>query len=136
RDRHGSPFEHNAFRFHIRCPIFVAREWMRHRVGCLTGDTVVTFVDTKGHAAKHLAKTVDELWQDRRGGVPHAESSLRVFDDENRVFTTGQLDDIIDKGVQPVYEVTLTDGKHLKLTENHRILTASGGKRMRAAVRP
>jgi thymidylate synthase (FAD) len=33
RDRHGTPFEHNAFRFHIRCPIFVAREWVRHRVG-------------------------------------------------------------------------------------------------------
>jgi thymidylate synthase (FAD) len=33
RERHGSPFEHNAFRFHIKCPIFVAREWMRHRVG-------------------------------------------------------------------------------------------------------
>jgi thymidylate synthase (FAD) len=33
RDRHGSPFEHNSFRFHIRTPIFVAREWFRHRVG-------------------------------------------------------------------------------------------------------
>jgi thymidylate synthase (FAD) len=33
RDRHGSPFEHNSFRFHIRAPIFVAREWFRHRVG-------------------------------------------------------------------------------------------------------
>jgi thymidylate synthase (FAD) len=33
RERHGTPFEHNSFRFHIRCPIFVAREWMRHRVG-------------------------------------------------------------------------------------------------------
>ncbi len=33
RDRHGTPFEHNSFRFHIRCSIFVAREWMRHRVG-------------------------------------------------------------------------------------------------------
>jgi thymidylate synthase (FAD) len=33
RDRHGTPFEHNSFRFHIRSPIFVAREWMRHRVG-------------------------------------------------------------------------------------------------------
>src|SRR5438045_6091536 len=33
RDRHGTPFEHNAFRFHIRTPIFVAREWFRHRVG-------------------------------------------------------------------------------------------------------
>src|SRR4051812_34844111 len=33
RDRHGTPFEHNSFRFHIRSPIFVAREWFRHRVG-------------------------------------------------------------------------------------------------------
>ena len=31
RERHGTPFEHNSFRFHIRCPIFVAREWFRHR---------------------------------------------------------------------------------------------------------
>jgi thymidylate synthase (FAD) len=33
RERHGTPFEHNAFRFHIRCPLFVAREWFRHRWG-------------------------------------------------------------------------------------------------------
>jgi thymidylate synthase (FAD) len=31
RNRHGTPFEHNAFRFHVRCPIFVMREWIRHR---------------------------------------------------------------------------------------------------------
>ena len=29
----NTPFEHNAFRFHIRCPLFVAREWFRHRIG-------------------------------------------------------------------------------------------------------
>jgi thymidylate synthase (FAD) len=29
----NTPFEHNAFRFHIRAPLFVAREWFRHRVG-------------------------------------------------------------------------------------------------------
>ena len=33
RERHGTPFEHNAFRFHVRCPIFIAREWQRHRIG-------------------------------------------------------------------------------------------------------
>lgn len=33
RERHGTPFEHNAFRFHVRCPIFVMREWIRHRIG-------------------------------------------------------------------------------------------------------
>lgn len=33
REKHGTPFEHNAFRFHVSCPIFVAREWFRHRIG-------------------------------------------------------------------------------------------------------
>ena len=33
REQHGTPFEHNAFRFHVKCPVFVAREWFRHRIG-------------------------------------------------------------------------------------------------------
>ncbi len=32
RDRHGSPFEHNSFTFLVSAPIFVFREFMRHRV--------------------------------------------------------------------------------------------------------
>ena len=32
RDRHGSPFEHNSFTFFVSAPIFVFREFMRHRV--------------------------------------------------------------------------------------------------------
>ncbi len=30
---HGTPFEHIVFTFHIKCPIFVARQWFRHRIG-------------------------------------------------------------------------------------------------------
>ncbi len=33
RDRHGTPFEHNSMTFLISAPIFVFREFMRHRVG-------------------------------------------------------------------------------------------------------
>lgn len=33
RERHGTPFEHNSFVFHVKAPIFVAREWFRHRIG-------------------------------------------------------------------------------------------------------
>lgn len=33
RDRHGSPFEHAAMTFRVSAPIFVLREWHRHRVG-------------------------------------------------------------------------------------------------------
>lgn len=32
RDRHGSPFEHNSFTFFVEAPIFVFREFMRHRM--------------------------------------------------------------------------------------------------------
>jgi thymidylate synthase (FAD) len=32
RDRHGSPFEHNSFTFYIEAPLFVFREFQRHRM--------------------------------------------------------------------------------------------------------
>jgi len=31
KNKHATPFEHVVFKFHIKCPIFVAREWFRHR---------------------------------------------------------------------------------------------------------
>jgi len=31
-NRHETPFEHSVFKFHIKCPIFVARQWFRHRM--------------------------------------------------------------------------------------------------------
>jgi thymidylate synthase ThyX len=91
RSGHGSPFEHNSFRFHIRCPIFVAREWFRHRVGCLTGDTRIRFVDTTGAAPRASSKTVDELWEmwsrgERNG---HALSQRTAFEIE-RLADRGQ----------------------------------------------
>jgi thymidylate synthase (FAD) len=33
RDRHGSPFEHNSMTFLVSAPLFVFREFHRHRVG-------------------------------------------------------------------------------------------------------
>lgn len=161
RDRHGTPFEHNAFRFHVRCPIFVAREWFRHRIGCLTGDTEITFVDVYGHAAASRRKTIDELWSAwtegevnghrlcGRGAVRAAlagtnerrdarwrirKMRLRVLDEATNEFTFGHISDIFDKGIQPVYRLTLADGKHLTVTENHRLLTSDGWRTMRDAV--
>lgn len=33
KNRHGTPFEHNSFTFYVQAPIFVFREFMRHRIG-------------------------------------------------------------------------------------------------------
>ena len=32
RNHHETPFEHVVFTFHVKCPIFVARQWFRHRI--------------------------------------------------------------------------------------------------------
>jgi thymidylate synthase (FAD) len=32
KHKHETPFEHSVFQFHISCPLFVARQWFRHRV--------------------------------------------------------------------------------------------------------
>lgn len=33
KHNHGTPFEHNLFTFLVKAPLFVVREWHRHRVG-------------------------------------------------------------------------------------------------------
>lgn len=32
KHRHGTPFEHTAFKFFVKAPLFVVREWQRHRM--------------------------------------------------------------------------------------------------------
>jgi len=33
KNEHWSPFEQVSFTFKVKCPIFIARQWMRHRTG-------------------------------------------------------------------------------------------------------
>jgi thymidylate synthase (FAD) len=33
KHRHMTPFEHTMIKFHVKAPMFVARQWMRHRIG-------------------------------------------------------------------------------------------------------
>ena len=83
RDRHGTPFEHNAFRFHVRCPLFVAREWFRHRVGSfneesaryhqLEGDFYVPDpADVRSQVGKPGAYTFEPVAPDVAEGVREA----------------------------------------------------------------
>jgi thymidylate synthase (FAD) len=59
---------------------------------------------------------------------------LRVLNESTNEFSTGHISDIVNKGVQPVYRLTLADGRELTLTENHRLLTRTGWMTMREAV--
>lgn len=45
KNRHGTPFEHNYFQFHVRAPIFVFREWHRHRIGISINEESARYVE-------------------------------------------------------------------------------------------
>ena len=78
RDRHGSPFEHNSMTFFISAPIFVFREFMRHRVGwCIAGDTEITLESEAGHLRRRTIAELHKLWhmgvEDR---LPHSAGGV------------------------------------------------------------
>lgn len=70
---HGTPFEMVAFKFHVRAPIFVARQWFRHRWG--------SFNEISGR----YVKVEHEFW------LP---DSLRGQDDVNK---QGSVEEGVDE---------------------------------------
>lgn len=43
RNEHLTPFESVVLTFHVKCPIFVGRQWMRHRTFCIEGSQKLVF---------------------------------------------------------------------------------------------
>ena len=55
RHRHTTPFEMVEFKFHIRAPIFVARQWLRHRTASVNEMSArYSVVDTGYFLPEHL----------------------------------------------------------------------------------
>lgn len=84
RLRHGSPFEHNKFTFRVTVPIFVAREWQRHRIG--------SFNEVSGRYTKlkpHFYIPNSEL----RGGLANSGTSMVPKRDHLNVHTESQIED-------------------------------------------
>ncbi len=155
RERHGSPFEHSTFTFHIKCPIFVAREWMRHRIGCLSGDTLITCVQPSGVRYKRTIKQIYELkygvraearrvkngkqardgrtqaWvnvpEGTRRSLPNCQNrNLLVLNEKTNSFEVGRMYDVYESGEKDVFLLTLKSGKRIKATQDHRFLTEIG----------
>lgn len=145
KHQHTSPFEMVDFKFHIKCPIFVARQWLRHRTACLTGDMKVSFdlpggVESRGH--KHYSMTIKEIFDkfqptenknrpDRQGNAYFKRDKiksmlLRSVNEENGTVYHSNIVDIWSNGVKPVVKVVFEDGSFLRATESHRVFTENG----------
>lgn len=90
RDRHGSPFEHNAFTFYIEAPIFVFREFMRHRIASYNEESgrykeldPVFYVPNADRKLQQVGKpgayTFEEGTYEQKMAVP--ATTMRVYDE-------------------------------------------------------
>lgn len=160
---HYGPLEHPQIVFNVGWfPHSTMQQIRTHRVGvsfdvqCLAGDTEVTFIRASGSLRKLKISDLYDLWingekaereckiRGRRGEAPGnhrrdcktrlKKMALRVLNEETGNFETGHLRDVMCSGEQPVYRLTLADGKTLDCTTNHRLYTAKGWQRMGDAV--
>jgi thymidylate synthase (FAD) len=135
RERHGTPFEQGYFKFRVKAPIFVFREWHRHRIGwCLPGSSLIT--TQRNFDSKK--RTIEELWKLKHEGVKDNKGrtrilpscqhpSLRVLNDNGR-FTVIEARDIFQSGFKDIIEIFHEKGT-LKCTPDHHIYTYEGWKK-------
>ncbi len=139
RDKHGSPYEHNSMTFFIQAPIFVFREFQRHRAGwCVAGDTEIT-TESWGEASERNTRQVriDDLYerwhngvQDSMGRIRHLPSvkaqKVRVLNEKSMHFELGAIADVIQSGEKEVHTFRTENGKTLRCTAEHRLFTNEG----------
>lgn len=83
RHQHTSPFEQVIFTFHLKMPIFVARQWIRHRTARLneiSGRYSVMKDDFYIPADTDVAKQSTDNKQGRDSTIPEADFIKKVQD--------------------------------------------------------
>lgn len=83
KHKHTSPFEHNQLSFRIKCPLYVGRQWMRHRM------------HSYNEISYRYVKAKEEFY---------TPQEWRLQDTHNKQSSTGSFQ---NKHVQETYENTL-----------------------------
>ena len=80
---HSSPFRHATIQFHIKAPIFVLRQWMKHQVGCAWNEISGRYVE------------FDYEY--------HTPSHFRLQSKDNKQGSEGAVDPITEKQAQEIF---------------------------------
>lgn len=77
KNQHGTPFEHALLKFHVKAPIFVTRQWFRHRLGTFDEGGGQGLLETSGHSINEISyrytEVKEEFYVPDRLRVPAAQ---------------------------------------------------------------
>lgn len=137
RNKHTTPFEAVEFQFEVKAPIFVFRQWHRHRTWCLAGDTPLIFnrpVD--GRAFRMRLSEVVRKWTPPSPKRQRYEKTLTEFNRE-RLHGMGlrapggtvNITDAWFSGEKPIYRLKTKYGE-VCCSSDHLFKTPDGQARL------
>lgn len=150
KHQHLSPFEMCEIKLHVKLPIFIARQWVRHRTACLTGDMQLVF-DLPGsinsrHGFLRYPLTIKQVFnkfkKTKNSSRPDKQRNpyfkkervqkmrLRSFDEAKHNIYHTNIADIWESGVKKIFKMTLENGKFLRCSKDHLILSQNGWKKL------
>jgi len=153
RHRHTTPTEMVEFKFHCAMPMFVARQWIRHRTACLAEGTEVYFdlpggIERRGNQLYKLP--IEDIWErfqptentqrpdkqrdpyfkrDRVRGM-----RLRQVNEDNTRLQHTRVVNVFKNGTRPVFRMVLEDGKTIEATADHQFFFSDGWNTLKGAT--
>jgi len=89
--QHTSPFEQCEFKFRVHAPLFVARQWMRHRTWNYNETS-------RRYTSKDIEFYFPEMW--RLQGTSNKQSSDGVLSEMSNVWFTSKLIALVDSALE------------------------------------
>lgn len=145
KNKHHTPFEAVTLKFEVKAPIFVFRQWHRHRTWCLAGNTRLRFI--RPSDSKPYWRTIESV-HDQWNSEPDVKrkdkqkrslkdfkreriSSMKLSCIESGNLTYTRIVDCWYSGEKEVFEIENVDGDKIIASADHRFLTPDGWKKVK-----
>ena len=138
KNQHWSIFEQGYMTLEITTTRAIAAQILRHRSFtfqefCMSGDTNVYFdlpnAIKKGKRQKY-SLTLEHLyknWSKNENSRNRIRNMfVRVYDEISKTLSHAHIKEVFQTGMKDIFEIVLENGKSIKCTKEHKVLTKNG----------
>lgn len=133
KNNHMTPFEQVVFTFHLKLPLFVNQQLLRHRTFCLAGDTQIQFdlpSDIKKGKYRRMSMSIKEFyrkWNENDFLKERlSKMNIRALNESTGEIIHSNVKNVFYNGKEVVNKYTFGNNYSIVCTENHKVLTLSG----------
>jgi len=99
-NKHTSPFRHATLQFHIKAPLFVLRQWMKHQIGCSWNEVSGRYVEFNAdfYLPTNWREQHESNKQGSKGSIADQEKAGLTYVDSMH-FSINRYLELLDLGV-------------------------------------